>query len=254
VQGVPILTDTTSPQIPAEPPQRPPSGGATPWDGVDGQIKALAQQALATKTTIVQAQTRPEADPLPVIGMLVALMATVALAGWYLLKRLSANRLQNDEHFAQTTHMVDVSDTLQEPPSLAESANAAAPEPEPAPETQVHAMEQAEAIPSTPPAPDTVATSESGSPELSDPDAFMALALENGPPSVAQGGPDFSITLALAQESEALEMWSEARALALEVLQSPDTLLHPQALALQQRAKEKLEEIALDSKLMDIDL
>ncbi len=107
-------------------------------------------------------------------------------------------------------------------------------------------MAQTEPIPTASPAHDAaVAAIESGPPELSDPDAFLALALEEEPSPRAPGGPDFSITLALAQESAALEMWSEARALAQEVLQSTDTHLHHQALELLQRANVKLEEIAL---------
>ena len=43
---------------------------------------------------------------------------------------------------------------------------------------------------------------------------------------------DFAITLALAQESAALELWSEARDLASEVLESDDAALVSEALSL----------------------
>lgn len=46
---------------------------------------------------------------------------------------------------------------------------------------------------------------------------------------------DYSITLALAEESEALELWTEARELASEVLQSTDPVLQAQAQALLDR-------------------
>lgn len=55
---------------------------------------------------------------------------------------------------------------------------------------------------------------------------------ESEPEPEQSAGYDYSITLALAEESEALELWTEARELAREVLQStdPDLQSHAQAL------------------------
>ncbi|MES2582761.1 MAG: hypothetical protein V4627_08605 [Pseudomonadota bacterium] len=52
-------------------------------------------------------------------------------------------------------------------------------------------------------------------------------------------GYDFTITLALAQESAALELWSEARDLASEVLESDDPALVSEALSLLERLNQQ---------------
>jgi len=70
-------------------------------------------------------------------------------------------------------------------------------------------------IPMVPPAPPAPATVSAPQPQPA------------GPPQ-----PDYTITLALAQESEALDLWPEARELATEVLDSSDTSLRTQAQAM----------------------
>ena len=52
-------------------------------------------------------------------------------------------------------------------------------------------------------------------------------------------GYDFAITMALAQESAALELWSEARDLASEVMESDDTALVSEALSLLERLNQQ---------------
>ena len=52
-------------------------------------------------------------------------------------------------------------------------------------------------------------------------------------------GYDFAITLALAQESAALELWSEARELAGEVMESDDSALVSEALSLLERLNKQ---------------
>jgi hypothetical protein len=146
------LIDTTYSNSRIEPAPRAPASEATPWDGVDGQIKSLAQQAMVTQTTIGQLQARPEADPLPAIGILTALVAILALTGWYTVKRLTAGRLQNTSNYSETLAQVSVIDTLHEP----------LPTPAAAPRDGM-AHEASESL----------------SPKLSDPDAFMALALDS---------------------------------------------------------------------------
>lgn len=61
------------------------------------------------------------------------------------------------------------------------------------------------------------------------------------------GGPDFSITLALAQESEALDLWPEARELATEVLDSSSATLRAQAQALLARLDRLEHALALQA-------
>ncbi|MBL0244073.1 MAG: hypothetical protein IPQ22_08765 [Rhodoferax sp.] len=56
------------------------------------------------------------------------------------------------------------------------------------------------------------------------------LELQPEPPFLPET--DFSITFALAEESEALELWPEARELATEVLDSSDGILCTKAQAL----------------------
>ncbi len=116
-------------------------------------------------------------------------------------------------------------------------------------------------------------------PAASDPDAFLSMAghllpvFEPAPvcepepvPTVEEVaaepklepdqplGPDFTVTLALAQESEVLEMWEEARELAKEVLESTDPELQAQATVLVQRMDAKLHDIAEESKFLDFEL
>jgi len=60
---------------------------------------------------------------------------------------------------------------------------------------------------------------------------------------------DFGITLALAQESEALDLWPEARELATEVLESPAPDLRGQALALLARLDARDQALAREAQL-----
>ncbi len=61
----------------------------------------------------------------------------------------------------------------------------------------------------------------------------------------------YAVKLALAQESEAIELWDEARELAEEVLASPDPTLTAQAQALLVEIQQKLDAIAQDSISFD---
>jgi len=60
---------------------------------------------------------------------------------------------------------------------------------------------------------------------------------------------DFAVTLALAQESEAVDLWVEARELATEVLQSDDPALRSQAHAMLARLDQLENEKALEQRL-----
>lgn len=92
------------------------------------------------------------------------------------------------------------------------------------------------------------ATAAPSEPYTMEPDAEQAapepvLALE-AHPEPAEHAPDgktydFTITLALAQESAALELWSEARDLASEVLESEDPALVSEALSLLERLNQQ---------------
>jgi hypothetical protein len=55
--------------------------------------------------------------------------------------------------------------------------------------------------------------------------------------------PDFGVRLALAQESEALGLWQEARELALEVMECSDPELRSQAKTILNRLKQQQQEI-----------
>jgi hypothetical protein len=61
----------------------------------------------------------------------------------------------------------------------------------------------------------------------------------------------YAVKLALAQESEAVELWDEARELAEEVLASPDPTLTAQAQALLAEIQQKLDAIAQDNISFD---
>jgi hypothetical protein len=61
----------------------------------------------------------------------------------------------------------------------------------------------------------------------------------------------YAVKLALAQESEAVELWDEARELAEEVLASPDPALIAQAQALLTAIAQKLDTMAQDSMPFD---
>jgi hypothetical protein len=97
-------------------------------------------------------------------------------------------------------------------------------------------------------------------PDLSDPDAFMSMAqssqTESKPEPESQHavGPDYAVTFALAQESETLELWNEARELAEEALGTSDAAMREKVLALIQRMDTKTQEIAQDSQLLDIEI
>jgi hypothetical protein len=71
--------------------------------------------------------------------------------------------------------------------------------------------------------------------------------LENAPQDSGTKGYDFTITLALAQESAALELWNEARDLATEVLESDDPKLVSEALSLLERLNQLEMEAPDDS-------
>ena len=95
---------------------------------------------------------------------------------------------------------------------------------------------------------------------VSAPDVFLAMAEDPVPEEEPEcepeqpPGPDFTIILALAQESESLDMWPEARELATEVLETTDPTLREQALALLQRITSQEQKIAQDLATMDIEL
>jgi hypothetical protein len=79
-------------------------------------------------------------------------------------------------------------------------------------------------------------------------EADIALDLDPTPAEPEHlDGPDFSITLALAQESEALDLWPEARELATEVLDSSDATLRAQAQALLARLDQLEHALALQA-------
>lgn len=131
---------------------------------------------MVTQTTIGQLKARPEADPLPAIGILTALVAILALTSWYMVKRLTAGRLQNTSNSSESPPQVSVIDTLQEPLPTTETEAGPAQAPGPPP------LDVAQIAPAPAAAPqDGMAqeASESTSPKLSDPDAFMALALDS---------------------------------------------------------------------------
>lgn len=75
------------------------------------------------------------------------------------------------------------------------------------------------------------------------PDMEPAFGLAPEPRDSAAKGYDFTITLALAQESAGLELWNEARDLASEVLESDDPTLVSEALTL----LEQLNRIELEA-------
>ena len=60
---------------------------------------------------------------------------------------------------------------------------------------------------------------------------------------------DYAITLALAHESEAVDLWDEARELATEVLESTNPTLTEQANALLARLDQLANQKALESRL-----
>jgi hypothetical protein len=79
-------------------------------------------------------------------------------------------------------------------------------------------------------------------------EADIALDLDPTPAEPEHlDGPDFSITLALAQESEALDLWPEARELATEVLDSSDATRRAQAQALLARLDQLEHALALQA-------
>ncbi len=147
-------------------------------------------------------------------------------------------------------------------------------------EARAQQREYAEDTDSAPiPVTAEVPYSEWPAPAASDPDAFLSMAGHLLPvfeaetvcepeqaPSVEEVttepklepdqplGPDFTVTLALAQESEVLELWDEARELAKEVLESTDPELQAQATVLIQRMDAKLHDIAQESKFLDFEL
>ena len=67
------------------------------------------------------------------------------------------------------------------------------------------------------------------------------------PQESAYNGYDFTITLALAQESATLELWDEARDLASEVLESDDPRLVSEALSLLERLNQMELEAPVDT-------
>lgn len=84
------------------------------------------------------------------------------------------------------------------------------------------------------------------------PETDMAPDLELHPPLPEPeyaSEQDFTITLALAQESEALDLWPEARELATEVLESNDANLRAQAQAMLARLNQLEQALARESVL-----
>lgn len=82
-----------------------------------------------------------------------------------------------------------------------------------------------------------------------DAEADIALDLDQPPAAPEPNtGPDFSITLALAQESMALDLWPEARELATEVLDSGDANLRAQAQALLIQLNQLEQNLSADSE------
>ena len=83
------------------------------------------------------------------------------------------------------------------------------------------------------------------------PPPIAALAQEPEP-LIALEEDVYAVKLALAQESEAIELWDEARELAEEVLASPDPALTAQAKALLAEIAQKLDAIAQDGIAFDV--
>lgn len=77
------------------------------------------------------------------------------------------------------------------------------------------------------------------------PDIPLDLALDE--PEEPLREPDYAITLALARESEALDLWPEARELAGEVLESSNAGLRAQAQALLERLDQLEQALAQES-------
>jgi hypothetical protein len=76
----------------------------------------------------------------------------------------------------------------------------------------------------------------------------LGLEVPQIPPPEPEPQQDmYAVKLALAHESEAIELWDEARELAEEVLASPDPVLIAQAQALLAQIQQKLDDIAQDS-------
>ena len=79
------------------------------------------------------------------------------------------------------------------------------------------------------------------------PDMEPAPGLVPEPQDSGSKGYDFTITLALAQESAGLELWNEARDLASEVLESDDPNLVSEALSLLERLNQMELEAPVDT-------
>lgn len=120
-------------------------------------------------------------------------------------------------------------DTVQPDPELE-------PQPDPNPFLDLVSEHLPEAIPET-----ETALAPTPMPDLEPP--FGAA-----PETHASGskGYDFTITLALAQESAALELWNEARDLASEVLESDDPKLVSEALSLLERLNQAELQVPVD--------
>lgn len=92
--------------------------------------------------------------------------------------------------------------------------------------------------------------------------AIPAAAPDTAPETIPQTEPDtegpmeqdYTITLALALESETLDLWPEARELANEVMESRDTALRSQAQALLKRLDQLEREAAQASSVWDSSL
>jgi hypothetical protein len=112
-----------------------------------------------------------------------------------------------------------------------EEVDKAPPEPEPAPQPDPDPYLELVSEPSTEAIPET-ATALAPNPM---PDLELTFGIAPEPQVSGSKGYDFTITLALAQESAALELWNEARELASEVLESDDPKLVSEAMSLLER-------------------
>ena len=114
------------------------------------------------------------------------------------------------------------------------------PEPEPEPESEA----ESETIPKEMPVAEPTPVA------LEAPAVTQHTQTAHAPP-YTPSDVDYSVTLALALESAELDLWSEARELAYEVLESGDTNLKDPALALLQRIDAFEKQQVLSAQMLD---